>query len=66
MSRGTLRRLVLATGVAAVTIVHLAGVGRSATARRAQARAAVSTVQTLPGTHCSVFPADNPWNQRVD
>jgi hypothetical protein len=23
-------------------------------------------VQTLPGTSCAVFPADNPWNQRVD
>jgi hypothetical protein len=34
----------------------------------AQAQAASSTggVQTLPGTSCPVFPADNPWNQRVD
>ena len=23
-------------------------------------------MQTLPGTSCPVFPADNPWNQRVD
>jgi hypothetical protein len=25
-----------------------------------------STSPKLPGTHCPVFPANNPWNQRVD
>jgi hypothetical protein len=32
----------------------------------AQAAPTATHVQTLPGTRCSVFPADNPWNQRVD
>jgi hypothetical protein len=51
-------RLILGTAIAVVTIIHLAGVGRSAPV--------ASHVQTLPGTSCPVFPADNPWNQRVD
>ena len=33
---------------------------------RAQAAPTAAAVQTLPGTNCPVFPADNPWNQRVD
>ena len=33
---------------------------------RAQAAPTATAVQTLPGTDCPVFPADNPWNQRVD
>jgi len=33
---------------------------------RAQAVPTAAHVQTLPGTSCPVFPADNPWNQRVD
>jgi hypothetical protein len=57
MKRGSLR-LLLAAAIAAVTIAQLAGVGRSAPAP--------AQVQTLPGTRCPVFPADNPWNQRVD
>jgi hypothetical protein len=57
MKRASLR-LILAAAVAAVTIAQLAGVGRSAPA--------AAHVQTLPGTRCPVFPADNPWNQRVD
>jgi hypothetical protein len=32
----------------------------------AQAAPTAAHVQTLPGTSCPVFPADNPWNQRVD
>jgi len=32
----------------------------------AQAAPSPAPVQTLPGTNCPVFPADNPWNQRVD
>jgi hypothetical protein len=32
----------------------------------AQAAPRAAAVQTLPGTSCPVFPADNPWNQRVD
>ncbi|HEX3978226.1 MAG TPA: hypothetical protein VHW96_18295 [Solirubrobacteraceae bacterium] len=52
--------LVLALGVAAaaVTVAQL-----PATASPAPTAA---HVQTLPGTNCPVFPADNPWNQRVD
>jgi hypothetical protein len=40
----------------------------SAAGALADAQAAPSTagVQALPGTGCPVFPADNPWNQRVD
>jgi len=56
----TLRRsilLTLAAVAAAVTVAHLSG---------ASARSAIAPVQTLPGTNCPVFPADNPWNQRVD
>jgi hypothetical protein len=33
---------------------------------QAQAAPTTTGVQTLPGTRCPVFPADNPWNQRVD
>jgi hypothetical protein len=33
---------------------------------QAQAAPTAAPVQTLPGTSCAVFPADNPWNQRVD
>ena len=33
---------------------------------QAQAAPATGDPQTLPGTNCPVFPADNPWNQRVD
>jgi hypothetical protein len=53
----TLRRglpLVLAVAVAAVALAQ------------AQAAPTSAGVQTLPGTNCPVFPADNPWNQRVD
>jgi hypothetical protein len=32
----------------------------------AQAAPTAAPVQTLPGTSCPVFPADNPWNQRVN
>jgi hypothetical protein len=32
----------------------------------AQSAPSAAGVQTLPGTGCPVFPADNPWNQRVD
>ena len=33
----------------------------------ASALAASSSIPPkLPGTHCRVFPANNPWNQRVD
>ncbi|MGH2895465.1 MAG: hypothetical protein ACRDPM_19675 [Solirubrobacteraceae bacterium] len=32
----------------------------------AQAAPTAAHVRTLPGTGCPVFPADNPWNQRVD
>ena len=32
----------------------------------AQAAPTAAQVQTLPGTSCAVFPADNPWNQRVN
>jgi hypothetical protein len=65
VNRGTLR-LILGFAIAAVTIVHLAGVGHSATVNRARTAASTTHVQTLPGTNCPVFPADNPWNQRVD
>ncbi|MGZ4294403.1 MAG: hypothetical protein ACXVRM_09205 [Solirubrobacteraceae bacterium] len=34
---------------------------------QAQAAPSATGVQTLPGApRCPVFPADNPWNQRVD
>ncbi len=33
---------------------------------QAQAAPTAAQVQTLPGTSCPVFPADNPWNQRVN
>jgi hypothetical protein len=33
---------------------------------QAQAAPSAAGVQRLPGTRCPVFPADNPWNQRVD
>ena len=39
------------------------GRGPGRRAGRADARA---PLPTLPGTSCPVFPADNPWNQRVD
>jgi hypothetical protein len=32
----------------------------------AQGAPTADPVQTLPGTSCPVFPADNPWNQRVN
>jgi hypothetical protein len=32
----------------------------------AQAAPRAAAVQTLPATSCPVFPADNPWNQRVN
>jgi hypothetical protein len=58
----------LALGVvaAAVTVAHLAATPAPAPAARVQAVASAAHVQTLPGTGCPVFPADNPWNQRVD
>lgn len=42
----------------AVAVAHVPGVAATTTAR--------SRVQTLPGTSCPMFPADNAWNQRVD
>jgi hypothetical protein len=53
---GAVRRFVLSLALLAV-----AGAGAP------QLLAATSrTSPTLPGSHCSVFPANNPWNQRVD
>ncbi len=51
--------LILGVAVAAVVaaVVALA---------HAQAASTAAHVQTLPGTSCPVFPADNAWNQRVD
>jgi len=48
-------------------LLLLAGaLGAVAALAGAQTTPSVSGVQTLPGTGCPVFPADNPWNQRVD
>jgi hypothetical protein len=46
--------LLLGAAAAVVTLAH------------AQAAPTAEHVQTLPGTSCPVFPADNPWNQRVN
>jgi hypothetical protein len=58
--------LVLGVVAAAVTVVHLAGAAVPTPAAHVQAVPRAAHVQTLPGTNCPVFPADNPWNQRVD
>lgn len=58
--------LVLGVAAAAVTVVHLAGAEVPTPAAHVQAVPRAAHVQTLPGTSCPVFPADNPWNQRVD
>ena len=44
--------MALAQALAAPTAAHL--------------QPTAAQVQTLPGTSCPVFPADNPWNQSVD
>ena len=49
--------LLLAAAAAAAAAVALAP---------AEAAPTAASVQTLPGTSCPVFPADNPWNQRVN
>jgi hypothetical protein len=49
----------LGAAAAAVSVAHLPG-------GSPDAATAAAHVQTLPGTNCPVFPADNPWNQRVD
>ncbi len=49
--------LLLAAAAAAAAAVTLAP---------AEAAPTAASVQTLPGTSCPVFPADNPWNQRVN
>ena len=51
--------LVLGTAAAVVALVQ-------AQAAPTAGGAPAADVQTLPGTNCPVFPADNPWNQRVD
>jgi hypothetical protein len=48
------------------TAVALAHAQATPAAAHAQAAPTAAQVQTLPGTSCPVFPADNPWNQRVD
>ena len=48
-----------------LSLIVLAAVVAGALAT-AQAALTTGGVQTLPGTSCPVFPADNPWNQRVD
>ena len=48
--------------LALVLAVAAAGVALA----QAQAEPTAASVQTLPGTGCPVFPADNPWNARVD
>ncbi len=58
------RSLVLGLAAAGVSVALLARPGAPPSAR--SARPAGAHVQTLPGTNCPVFPADNPWNQRVD
>ncbi len=55
--RRSLVLALLAAAAAAVSVAHLSG---------ASAAPSAAHVQTLPGTSCPVFPADNPWNQRVD
>jgi hypothetical protein len=53
--------------LAAVTAFARAqAVPTAAHAQVAKAAPTAAHVQTLPGTSCPVFPADNPWNQRVD
>jgi hypothetical protein len=52
--RRSLPLLILGILATAVALAH------------AQGAPTAGPVQTLPGTSCPVFPADNPWNQRVD
>jgi hypothetical protein len=47
-------------------LLLLGVLGAVAALADAQSAPSAAGVQTLPGTGCSVFPADNPWNQRVD
>jgi hypothetical protein len=46
--------------------VLIGALSAGVTLASAQPTPSTSGVQTLPGTPCPVFPADNPWNQRVD
>ncbi len=52
-------RIVLTLAVTALVPAALAGAERTGSARTA-------AVPRLAGTRCPVFPAENPWNQRVD
>jgi hypothetical protein len=47
-------------------LLLLGALGAAGALADAQAAPSPAGVQTLPGTGCPVFPADNPWNQRVD
>jgi hypothetical protein len=69
---GRLLWLVLGAVAVAGTVPRLpgasgtGGVRAARSAAHVQAARSAAHVQTLPGTSCPVFPADNPWNQRVD
>jgi hypothetical protein len=52
--RRSLPLLILGVLATAVALAH------------AQGAPTADPVQTLPGTSCPMFPADNPWNQRVN
>jgi len=70
----TARRMGSALAAAALASVVLSPLGssaRPAAARMLDARGAgrvpgVSTAHAVPGTDCTIFPADNVWNTRVD
>jgi hypothetical protein len=50
----------------ALLLGAVAAGGALTEAQAAPSAAGAAGVQRLPGTACPVFPADNPWNQRVD
>jgi hypothetical protein len=59
--------LLLLGALAAVVALARAQAGpTSSVAPSTRIAPAAAQVQILPGTTCPVFPADNPWNQRVD
>jgi hypothetical protein len=60
-----------AAALASVVLSPLGSSARPAAARMLDARGAgrvpgVSTAHAVPGTDCTIFPADNVWNTRVD
>jgi hypothetical protein len=54
----------LAASLALIAGPAIADTGASASPRGAS-EAELSAAQTLPGTHCPVFPADNVWNTPI-